>query len=275
MRAVSTRYGDLLDLDSLRAAVSGVCGACHLAARTGVRDSLADPLGYWRTNLVGTLNLLEALAGSADRSMPPSLVLASTAAVYGTPPQQPIREDAPTLPRNPYGASKLAADQAAASVAATGVLGAVSLRAFNIAGAAGGASDPNLTRLIPKTLAVQAGHEPELVINGDGSAVRDFVHVRDMADAVVRGLQACVAGQWRAYNVGSGRRVRVLDVLGTAEQVTGRPVAVRHRPAADEPPILLADNTRIRQDLGWEPRNSDLRTILADAWTISRRTRRV
>jgi len=265
-RAVSARDGDLLDLDSVQAAVAGVDGVCHLAARTRVRDSLADPLTYWRTNLVGTLNLLEALAGSADRSVPPSLVLTSTAAVYGTPPRQPIREDAPTLPRNPYGASKLAADQAAASVAATGALGAVSLRAFNIAGALGGVSDPDLTRLIPKTLAVQAGREPELVLNGDGSAVRDFVHVRDMADAVVRGLQACVAGRWRAYNVGSGHRVRVLDVLEAAEQVTGRPVPVRHRPAADEPPILLADNTRIRQDLGWVPHNSDLRTILTDGW---------
>jgi UDP-glucose 4-epimerase len=117
--------------------------------------------------------------------------------------------------------------------------------------------DPDLTRLIPKTLAVQAGHEPELVINGDGSAVRDFVHVKDMADTVVRGLHACVGG---------GHRVRVLDVLEVAEQVTGSPIPIRHRPSADEPPILLADNTRIRQDLGWAPRNSELRTILADAW---------
>lgn len=113
--------------------------------------------------------------------------VASTISVYGTPTRQPITEDAPTLPQNPYGASKLAADQAAASVAATGALGAVSLRAGNIAGAAIGVTDTDTdtTRLIPKILAVHAGLEPELVINGDGPAVRDFVHVLDMAEAFV------------------------------------------------------------------------------------------
>jgi UDP-glucose 4-epimerase len=239
---------------------------CHLAARTRVRDSLTNPLPYWHTNLGGTLNLLDALTDNVDRRGPLALVLASTASVYGAPPRQPITEDAPTLPQNPYGASKLAADHAAASVAATGVLGAVSLRACNIAGAAAGVTDTDVTRLIPKILAVQAGFEPELVINGDGSAVRDFVHVLDMAEAFALALGACVSGQWRAYNVGSGRRVQVLDVLRAAEQVTGRRIPVRHRPPADEPPVVLADSTRIRHDLGWTPRNSNLTTILTDGW---------
>lgn len=264
--AVAVRCGDVLDLTTVQAAVAGVEGVCHLAARTRVRDSLTDPLGYWRTNLGGTLNLLAALADNADRCGPLSLVLASTASVYGTPTRQPITEDVPTLPRNPYGASKLAADRVAASVAATGALGAVSLRACNIAGAAAGVTDTDVTRLIPKILAVQAGHEPELVINGDGSAVRDFVHVLDMAEAFALALGACVPGQWRAYNVGSGRRTRVLDVLRMAEQVTGRRVPVRHRPPANEPPVLLADNTRIKHDLGWTPHNSNLTTILTDGW---------
>jgi UDP-glucose 4-epimerase len=263
--AVQVVPGDVLDLGSVRSAVAGVDGVCHLAARTRVRESITDPLPYWRTNLVGTLNLLEALTDRADRP-PPMLVLASTAGVYGTPQQQPISEDAPTLPQNPYGAGKLAADQAAASVAATGALGAISLRAFNIAGAADGVTDPDLTRLIPKILAVQAGLEPELAINGDGSAVRDFVHVLDMAEAFALAINACTPGRWRAYNVGSGRRARVLDVLRTAEQITGRPVPTRHRPPAPEPAVLLADHTRISHDLGWAPRHSDLPTILTDAW---------
>lgn len=270
--AVAARCGDVLDLATVRAAAAGMDGVCHLAARTRVRDSLTDPLGYWRTNLGGTLNVLEALTSNADRHRPLSLVLASTACVYGTPEQQPITENAPTQPQNPYGASKLAADQAAASVAATGALGAISLRAFNIAGAANGMTDRDLTRLIPKILAVQAGLAPELVLNGDGSAVRDFVHVLDMAEACALALDACVCGRWRAFNVGSGRRTRVLDVLKAAERVTGRPVPVRHRPPANEPPILLADNTRIRHDLGWTPRNSDLTTILADGWNALTRT---
>lgn len=261
--AVAVRRGDVLAPAAVRAAVTGIDGVCHLAARTRVRDSLTDPLPYWQTNVVGTLNLLDALA---ERDRPVSLILASTAGVYGTPEHQPITEDAPTLPQGPYGAGKLAADQAAANVAATGALGAISLRAFNVAGAAGGMADPDRTRLIPKVLAVQAGLAPEVVINGDGSAVRDFVHVLDMAEAFVLALGACVSGQWRAYNVGSGHRTRVLDVLRAAEDVTGRRVPVRHRPPANEPPILLADSTRIRHDLGWTPRNSDLMTILTDGW---------
>ncbi len=258
--------GDVLDVAAVRAAVADVDGVCHLAARTRVRDSLTDPLGYWRTNLVGTLNVLDALTDNADRRGPLSLVLASTASVYGNPTRQPITEDAPTLPQSPYGASKLAADQADASVAATGALGAVSLRACNIAGAAAGVTDTDGTRLIPKILAVHAGREPELVINGDGSVVRDFVHVLDMAEAFALALDACVPGQWRVYNVGSGHRTRVLDVLRAAEQVTGRRVPVQHRPPANEPAVLLADSTRIRRDLGWTPDQSDLVTILTDGW---------
>lgn len=260
---VEVVHGDVLDLPALRSAVAGVDGVCHLAARTRVRDSLTDPLAYWRTNLVGTLNVLDALTG---RPEPGALVLASTAGVYGAPQRQPIDEDAPTLPLNPYGASKLAADQAAANLAATGALGAVSLRAFNIAGAAAGVADTDVTRLIPKILAVQAGVEQELVVNGDGSVVRDFVHVLDMAEAFVLALDACVPGRWRAYNVGSGRRVEVRDVLREAERVTGHAVRARHRRPADEPATLLADSTRITDDLGWTPTHSDLATILTDGW---------
>jgi UDP-glucose 4-epimerase len=263
---VAAVRGDVRDVDAVRAAVAGVDGVCHLAALTAVRASLTDPLPYWQTNVGGTLNVLQALTDQADRRAPPALVLASTASVYGTPEHQPIGEDAPTLPQNPYGASKLAADHAAASVATTGALGAISLRAFNVAGAAGGVADPDRTRLIPKILAVQAGLAPELVINGDGSAVRDFVHVLDMAEAFVLALGACTPGRWRAYNVGSGRRTRVLDVLHAAEQVTGRPIPIRYRPPAPEPAVLLADHTRISHDLGWAPRNSDLPTILTDGW---------
>ncbi|MGQ0774809.1 MAG: NAD-dependent epimerase/dehydratase family protein, partial [Pseudonocardiales bacterium] len=259
--AVAAVRGDVLDVESMRVAVADVDGVCHLAARTRVRDSFTDPVGYWRANVGGTLNVLEALTDQAGRSGPRSLVLASTAGVYGTPERQPITEEAPTLPQNPYGSSKLAADQAAADVAATGALGAISLRSFNIAGAATGVTDTDLTRLIPKLLAVHAGHEPELVINGDGSAVRDFVHVLDMAEAFALAIDACISGQWRAYSVGSGQRTRVLDVLHATEQITGRQVRIAHRPPATEPPVLIADHTRISHDLGWAPRNSDLPTI--------------
>jgi UDP-glucose 4-epimerase len=263
-RASATATGDIRDAESVRAAVRDVAGVCHLAALTRVRESLAAPLPYWQTNVGGTLTLLEALA---DRPEPTKLVLASTAAVYGTPERQPIGEDAPVSPQNPYGASKLAADLAAANIAATGALGAVSLRAFNIAGAVGGMADPDRTRLIPKVLAVQGKLAPEVGVNGDGSAVRDFVHVLDMAHAFLLALEACTPGRWRAYNVGSGRQVSVADVLAAAEEVTGRPVPVKHNPPANEPPVLLADSTRIRAELGWQPKNSELLQILADGWS--------
>ncbi|OXM70727.1 MULTISPECIES: NAD-dependent epimerase/dehydratase family protein [Amycolatopsis] len=262
-QAAATAVGDVEDPASLREAVPGIDGVCHLAARARVRESLADPLPYWRTNVNGTLNLLEALT---DRDAPASLVLASTAAVYGTPAAQPISEGAPIAPTNPYGATKAAADLAAANVAATGRLGAISLRAFNIAGAVDDHPDRDFTRLIPKVLAVQAGLAEELGVNGDGTAVRDFVHVADMAHAFVLAIEACRPGLWRAYNVGSGRETSINDVLAAAEQITGRPVRIKRNPPANEPGMLLADSRRIREELGWQAPNSDLSQILSDGW---------
>jgi UDP-glucose 4-epimerase len=254
---------DIRSADGLAEVVAEVDAVCHLAALARVRDSFAEPVNYWRTNVVGTVNILDALSRAAT---PKRLVLSSTGAVYGIPKRQPIGEDQPPAPGNPYAATKLAADLAALNVAETGAVGAVSLRAFNIAGASGGHADPDETRLIPKIIAVQAGRAPELVINGDGSAVRDYVHVDDMADAFVRALDACTPGTWRAYNIGSGRRTSIRDAVSAAETVTGRPVPVRHAPAANEPPTLLADSTRAEKKLGWHPIRSDLTTILGDAW---------
>jgi UDP-glucose 4-epimerase len=180
---------------------------------------------------------------------------------------QPISEAATPAPSSPYATSKLAADQAAADLAATGAIGAISLRAFNVAGALPGHPDRDKTRLIPQLLAVQQGRVAELVINGDGTAIRDFVHVADMATAFVLALRACEPGSWRAYNVGSGRPSTVHDVIATAETVTGRPVTRRHATAAQEPATLLADSTRIRSELGWRPEKSSLPEIISDAWT--------
>jgi UDP-glucose 4-epimerase len=257
--------GDLLDPGSVAAAVAIAKpdAVCHLAALARVRDSRADPVRYWQTNVGGTLALLAAL--STDAPAPRRLVMASTCAVYGEPPEQPIREDAASAPSNPYGTSKLAADRAAADLAATGAIGAVSLRSFNIAGGLPGHPDHDESRLIPKIVAVAQGRADELVVNGDGSVVRDYVHVLDMADAFARALDACEPGRWRAYNVGSGRRSTIADVIAAAEQVTGRAIPVRHRPPAPEPPELLADATRIEQELGWQAQSSDLLQIIGDA----------
>lgn len=255
--------GDLTDAPDLDALLADVEGVCHLAALTQARESLREPITYWRTNVGGTLALLDAMLTAGTKR----LVVASTCAVYGEAEHQPITETAPELPTNPYATSKLAADQAVSDVAATGALGATTLRPCNVAGAVAGKTDPDETRLIPRMLAVQQDRAPELVINGDGAAIRDFVHVADVAAAFSLALDACEPGTIHTYNIGSGRRTSVLDVLHAVERVTGRPVARRHAPAASEPQELRADGTLITETLGWHPRRSGLDDIVRDAWT--------
>jgi UDP-glucose 4-epimerase len=259
--------GDLCTPETLPPALGEVDAVCHLAGLTKVRESRTNPVGYWRTNVGGTLAILDRLAQAGAWR----LILASTCAVYGEQTEQPIGETAAVAPSSPYATSKLAADQAAADLAATGAIGAVSLRSFNIAGALPCHPDRDTTRLIPKLLAVQQGRAPELIVNGDGTAVRDFVHVADMATAFVLALHACQPGTWRAYNVGSGCPSTVHDVITTTETVTGRPVPRRHAAAAREPATLLADSTRSRAELGWRPQKSSLPEIISDAWAALNR----
>ncbi|OLT09372.1 hypothetical protein BJF90_44240 [Pseudonocardia sp. CNS-004] len=254
-----------LSQDVLRAALEHIDGVCHLAARTRVRESRTDPLGYWQTNVGGTLALLHAMSTTGTRR----LVLASTCGVYGDQATQPIDESAPPAPTSPYGTSKLAADNAAMDLADTCTIGAISLRAFNIAGALPAHPDPDETRLIPRIMAVQRGTAPELIVNGDGDAIRDFVHVADMAEAFALALEACEPGTARVYNIGSGRPTRVRDVISMVEEVTGRPVARRHVAPAAEPQELLADSKAIQTELGWNPQRSDLREIIQDAWATA------
>lgn len=264
-------HGDVLTVDSVTRAVDtvGADAVCHLAALARVRDSRTDPLGYWHTNVGGTLAVLQAMNSGAGA--PSRLVVASTCAVYGERVSQPITESARPEPTSPYGSSKLAADRAISDLADTGAIGAISLRAFNIAGGIPGRTDADESRLIPKIVAVGQGRAGELVVNGDGSVVRDYVHVADMADAFVRALGACRPGHWTAYNVGSGLRSTIADVIAAAEAVIGAPLPVRHNPPVDEPHELLADASRIRGDLGWRPERSQLWQIIGDAWEFAQR----
>jgi UDP-glucose 4-epimerase len=235
---------------------------CHLAGLVQVRESRIDPLRYWQTNVGGMLSLLGWLPKvGADR-----LIIASTCAVYGEPDRQPIDESAPEKPSSPYGSSKLAADRAAADLAANGSIGAISLRTFNITGATPSRPDHDETRLIPKLLAVQQGRAPEITINGDGATVRDCLHVRDMANAFAAALDACKPGAWHAYNVGSGHPTTIRAVVRAVENITGRPVPRRHVPAAPEPQELRADPRRINSELDWQPSSSTIETFVVDAW---------
>ncbi|WP_395104938.1 NAD-dependent epimerase/dehydratase family protein [Actinomadura sp. SCN-SB] len=261
--------GDLLDPAGLGAVLDEPYDAvCHLAALTRVRESFAEPLRFFTANVQGTVNLLEALPRTVTR-----VVYGSTAAVYGAPDRQPIPEEQAPAPTSPYGASKLAAEQAVLFHARTGAAGAVVLRTFNVAGSVGGRPDPDETRLIPKALAVAAGRAAELQINGDGGAVREYLHVDDLAAAHVRALEGCPPpGEGRVYNAGGGAGASVREVIKAVEDVTGRPVPTVRRPPQPEPPLLVCDARAIRRDLGWRPARSALPEIIADAWAAVRST---
>jgi UDP-glucose 4-epimerase len=255
-----------------RAAVGGVVrgggfdAVCHLAAVTKVRDSFADPLGYFDVNVSGTLYLLQGLAETRPAGGVPRFVFGSTNAVYGSQDGH-LREDSPTLPGNPYAASKLAAEQLVGYQAATGALAAVTLRCAAVAGAVDQLGDADTTRIIPRALAVAGGDgDGHVSINGDGTAVREFVHVLDVAAAYRLALEAAEPGKHRLWNVGSGNGVTVAQVVDTVRRVTGRPVPVEHQPPKDEPHVLMVDSSRIRTELGWQPVHSDLEEIIRDGW---------
>jgi UDP-glucose 4-epimerase len=274
---------DLRDRTGLAAvmAAGGFEAVCHLAALTRVRDSFADPIGYFDVNVTGTLNLLQALDTERERTgRPARLIFSSSGSVYGRR-EGTLAEDDPAIPANPYGASKLAAEQLIGYQAAAGRLDAVTLRCFNIAGAGAGQRDDDLSRIIPKTLAVAAGTAARLEINGDGSAVREYTHVLDVAEAFRLSLGALpLDGHWldgkakgrhRVFNVGSGQGTTLMDVVEAVRRITGRPVPVEHRPAQPEARILMADSGRIRRELGWRPVHSALDQILRDGWAASQR----
>ncbi|MGC0420183.1 UDP-glucose 4-epimerase GalE [Embleya sp. AB8] len=250
-------------------------GVVHLAARSLIDDSVRRPERYWHGNTVETLTLLAAmLRAGVER-----LVFSSTAATYGQPDRVPIDEDAPTVPTNPYGHSKLAVDMALGAYARAHRLGAVSLRYFNVAGAVGpfGERHEPETHIIPIALDAALGRRPEFTVFGgdypthDGTCVRDFIHVADVAEAHLAALRDVSPGEHRIYNLGNGSGFSVLQVLGAVEQVLGRPVPKRiadRRPG--DPAILVAAGGRIHRELGWKPGRPGLEEMIEDAWHFHR-----
>ncbi|MBF6539465.1 UDP-glucose 4-epimerase [Nocardia farcinica] len=264
VRRANTRVADLLDSAAVQAVLYGIDAVCHLAARTRARESIVDPLSYFQVNTTGTVILLEAMAAHRVSR----LVFASTGAIYGTPDRQPMTEDLPDSPPHPYAASKLAAEFAVQAQARAGALSATILRFMNIAG--GDDRDP--TRLIPRTIAAAQGRGT-LEINGDGSAMRDYLHVSDAARAILASVEdPPPRGESVRYVVGSGCGTSVAEVVAAVERRTGRPVPVRHGPTAPEPPELVSDPTRIMAELGWRPACSDIDTIVSDSWRHARAT---
>jgi UDP-glucose 4-epimerase len=248
-------------------------GVLHFAAKALVGESTEHPERYWRTNVVGTLALLEAMRANAV----PRLVFSSTAATYGEPEEVPILETAPTRPTNPYGASKLAVDMMITSEAQAHGLGAVSLRYFNVAGASGAQGERHTTEthIIPIALQVVRGTRPAFGIFGDdyptpdGTCIRDYVHVEDLADAHLLALDAAEAGRHEIFNLGSGAGFSVLDVVEAVRRVTGHPVPTEVAPRrAGDPAVLVASSAKIRDQLGWVPRKPTLDAMVADAWAF-------
>lgn len=250
-------------------------GVLHFAAQSLVGESVQQPEKYWHGNVVKTLTLLEAMR----RAGTPRLVFSSTAAVYGEPEQVPITEDSPTRPTNPYGASKLAIDHAITSYAVAHGLGATSLRYFNVAGAYGGLGENRVveTHLIPLVLQTALGHRKSISVFGtdyptpDGTAVRDYIHIRDLAQAHLLALADSRPGEHRIFNLGSGTGFSVRQVISACEQVTGRSIAAVDSPRrAGDPAVLIASSERAIAELGWTPQHNDLDEIVADAWEFLR-----
>ena len=246
----------------------------HFAARSLVGASQREPADYWHTNVGGTLALLEAMRAVDCRR----IVFSSTAATYGEPESVPILETAPTRPTNTYGATKLAVDHMLTSYAVAHDFAAVSLRYFNVAGAAYGLGERHATEthLVPLALQVAAGTRESLTVYGedyptpDGTCIRDYVHVHDLAVAHLLALPAPAAGEHRVYNLGNGTGFSVRQVVEAVREVTGHPVPVVVGPRrAGDPARLVASSDLIRRDLGWTPAHTDLAGIVRDAWTVS------
>jgi UDP-glucose 4-epimerase len=247
-------------------------GVMHFAALIEAGESMKRPEIYFRNNTAATLTLLETmLATGHDR-----LVFSSTAACYGEPETTPILEDAKLQPTNPYGESKLLVEQMLRWMNLSHGLKYASLRYFNVAGAMEGygeAHEPE-SHLIPLILDVALGRRANIKIFGrdyptkDGTCIRDYIHVRDLAEAHLLALAALSEARSRLiYNIGNGQGFSVLEVIESVRRVTGRPIVVEEyarRPG--DPAVLVASSEKIRTELGWKPKFAELDQIIASAW---------
>jgi UDP-glucose 4-epimerase len=256
------------------AVAEGFDAVLHFAALSLVGESVDRPELYYHNNVVGTLNLLDAMRAAGV----PRLVFSSTAAVYGAPTEMPIRETAPPLPTNPYGQTKLAVDRMIGDHCHAHGLGAVSLRYFNVAGASGEAGEDHHpeTHLIPNILRAAAGRNPEVKVFGtdyatpDGTAIRDYIHIDDLAAAHLLALDGATPGEHRIFNLGNGSGFSVREVIAAAREVTGCEIPVQEAPRRPgDPPMLVASSDLIRSELGWTPQKPGLETMVADAWAFA------
>jgi UDP-glucose-4-epimerase GalE len=267
--------GDLAERDRLDQALveRRIEAVMHFAAFAFVGESVQHPAKYYLNNVVNTLNLLDALR----RHGIGRFVFSSTCATYGIPATVPITEDEPQKPVNPYGNTKLVIERALADFAAAHGWAVAILRYFNAAGAAADGSigedhDPE-THLIPIVLQAILGRRPAVEIYGtdyptpDGTCIRDYIHVDDLADAHLRALEKVPAGRVLACNLGTGRGQSVREVIRAAEEVTGKRVPVKEGPRRPgDPPQLVASAAKAQRELAWTPRYTEIRAIVETAW---------
>ncbi|WP_319525768.1 UDP-glucose 4-epimerase GalE [uncultured Desulfosarcina sp.] len=265
--------GDRKTLDQLFSS-HAIDAVMHFAAFSQVGESMHHPLKYYRNNIAATITLLDAMVRHSVKHF----IFSSTAAVYGEPEAIPIIEDHPCIPTNPYGNTKLAVERMLADCDAAHDLKYVALRYFNAAGADGSGEigemhDPE-THLIPIVLQAASGQRDHIQVFGtdypttDGTCIRDYVHVNDLAQAHLLALDALLEGAGSAvYNLGSSKGYSVREVIGKAEAVTGHKIPVMEAPRrAGDPAILIASSDRIKKELGWKPVYDDLGAIIESAW---------
>ena len=245
----------------------------HFAAKTSVPESVCDPSGYWSVNVDGSRSLLEAMRSTGVGR----LVFSSTAAVYAHGLDRPIREADPIVPATPYGTSKLAVEHLLQGYADAYGLGGTALRYFNASGAEEdgrhGESHRTETHVIPLILQTALGQRSRFAIYGDqwptpdGTCIRDFVSIRDLAAAHLLALRQVEPGRFTCYNLGSGRPTSVRQLLDASARVCGRPIPHEVSPARPgDPAVLVADIARARTELGWSPQWSDISQVLTSAW---------
>jgi UDP-glucose 4-epimerase len=264
--------GDVADRARLERVLSGgFDGVMHFAALIEAGESMAKPEIYFRNNTAGTLSLLEAMLVTGVKR----LVFSSTAAVYGEPKSTPIAEDAPLQPTNAYGESKLLVEKILTWMYQVHGLACASLRYFNVAGAAAGrgeAHEPE-SHLIPLVLDVALGRRRQIRIYGDdyptpdGTCIRDYIHVEDLAVAHLLALEALTDGHQRIYNLGNGSGFSVRQVIEAVRRVTGHPIPVEVVPRRPgDPAVLIASSEKIGRELGWKPKHTTLDGMVASAW---------
>jgi UDP-glucose-4-epimerase GalE len=245
----------------------------HFAAFAAVGESVQQPAKYWQNNVVNTLNLMESLR----RHNVKRFVFSSTAATFGTPEEMPITETTPQRPINPYGMTKLTVERALADYAHAYQWGFAALRYFNASGAHAdgviGEDHAPETHLIPLIIQAAMGQRPHIEIFGtdyatpDGTCVRDYIHVDDLAEAHLLALEKLQPSQQMHYNLGIGRGYSVREVIAAVEAVTGKKVPIKEGPRrAGDPPVLVASSDKIQKELGWKPRYTDIRAIVETAW---------